>query len=87
MKHASEKFGYRPYLIEIRVSVAVAEERALRRARATGRYASKEYIKESQAELLKILQLGRDLVEKYDGVVAVFDNTLGGGARLRRIYD
>ena len=84
MKHASEKFGYVPYLIEIRVSVAAAQERALRRARATGRYASKEYIEESQEELAEILRLGKELVNYYNGVIAIFDNNLGGGAKLSK---
>ena len=82
MKYVSEKFGYRPYLIEIRVSLAIAQERALRRARVTGRYASPEYIQNSQEELDVLLRLGKELVKIYNGVNMVFDNTLSGGARL-----
>ena len=82
MKYASDSFGYRPYLVEIRVSVALAQERALRQARATGRYASEQYVEESQNELAEILRLGKELVTRYNGVVAIFDNNLGGGARL-----
>lgn len=82
MKYAADLVGYRLYLIEIRVPVAIAQERALRRARATGLYVSKQYIEESQEELSEILRLGKELVNHYDGVVAIFDNNLGGGARL-----
>ena len=88
MKWATETLGFRPYLIEIRVPLEVAQERALRRGRATGRLSTKEYIKKAQKELTEVLRLGRSMVQNYDGgVVAIYDNTFGGGARLQKINE
>ena len=82
LKYASDQFGYLPYLIEIRSSLQNAKDRAVRRARATGRFTPDGYIEESHKELTEILRQGKNLVEKYNGIIAIFHNNLGGGSRL-----
>ena len=86
LQYASDQFGYLPYLIEIRSSLQNAKDRAVRRARATGRFTPDGYIEESHKVLTEILRQGKTLVKKYNGIVAIFDNNLGGGSRLVK-YD
>ena len=84
LKYTSEKFEYVPYLIEIRVPLIVAQKRARRRARVTGRYTSDEYIQASEIELTEILEKGKKLVDKYNGISVAYENILGGGSRLQK---
>lgn len=84
LKYTSEKFEYVPYLIEIRVPFFVAQKRARRRARVTGRYTSYEYMQASEIELTKILDKGKKLVEKYKGASVTYENVLGGGSRMQQ---
>ena len=82
LQYASDQFDYIPCLIEIRSSLQNAKDRALRRARMTGRFTPDGYIEESHKELPEILRQGKFLIEKYNGIFAIFDNNLGGGSRL-----
>ena len=83
IKFASSSFGYVPYLIEIRVPLEVARQRAVIRAKVTGRYTPPEYIKESADLLTDFLPVFKDFVESQEGgVVAIFDNSREGGGGL-----
>ena len=86
LQYASDQFDYIPCLIEIRSSLQNAKNRAARRARMTGRFTPDGYIEESDKELTEILRQGKTLVKKHNGIVAIFDNNLGGGSRLVK-YD
>lgn len=82
MKFTSS-FGYVPYLVEIRVPLPVAQQRAITRAKVTGRYTPPKYIEEQARLLPELLSALKDFVEgQPGGVVACFDNSREGGGGL-----
>jgi len=88
MNFVTEKHGYLPHLVVVQVPLEVAQERASRRARATGRYAAAEYIEASQSDQSALLSRASPFVQGCGGRVAVFDNTAaGGGVPPRRLSE
>ena len=80
---SSDRYGYVPYLIEIRVSLEVAIERASIRAKVTGRYTPLEYIKQSACLMAEFLPAFKEFVEgQKGGVVVSYDNSRSGGGGL-----
>ena len=78
MQFVSSNYGYESVLVDVHVSYDVALQRVEARARATGRYTSSAFLKDSLNDYKLLLPAATDFVTRIGGRMVTVDNTKDG---------